>query len=194
MNRPNIKNIFLLLALVLVIGVAVTGCMSEGNRGLLLDSESDTATPGRPSPAPSDTSLDGQGANGANGINGGSAGAANDSGAGRFDWTADASRVEANIKRISEVSDARVVVTGDTALVGVKFDQAYQGELTERIREMVAAEVMEADPGITTVAVTADNDDVGEIYEISERSTLGKDLDTLKEDIEEIVRNATTLR
>lgn len=112
----------------------------------------------------------------------------------RFDWSSDASRIEAQIGRISEIAEARVVVTGDTALVGVKFDRAYRGEMTERIREMVAAEVMAADPGITTVAVTADDDDVEDIYEISDRMTLGREMDTLKDDIQEIVRNATTLR
>ena len=102
--------------------------------------------------------------------------------------------MEGRLKQISEIDDARVVVTGNTALVGVHFDRAYQGEMTERIREMVAAEVMTADPEITTVAVTADDDDVDSVFDLSERSSLGRDLDTLKEDIEEIVRNATTLR
>ena len=189
MNKQRFKRIVLMLALVLAVGAAVTGCMSEGGRGLLLDSESETATPGRPSPTASEAPLDGQGANGANRADGDAAGAAE-----RFDWTGSAAQVEARIAQISEISEARVVVTGDTALVGVKFDKAYQGEMTERIREMVAAEVMEADPRITTVAVTAAAEDVGEIYELSERSSLGRDLDTLKEDIEEIVRNATTLR
>ena len=111
-----------------------------------------------------------------------------------FDWTAKAPQVEERIGRISEISEARVVTTGNTALVGVKFDPAYRGEMTERIREMVAAEVMAADPKISTVAVTADRDEVEEVYELSERTTLGREMDSLKDDIQEIVRNATTLR
>ena len=59
---------------------------------------------------------------------------------------------------------------------------------------MIAAEVMKADPQITTVAVTSEEDDVEDIYEISERTLMGEELDALKEDINEIVRNATTLR
>ena len=78
--------------------------------------------------------------------------------------------------------------------MGVRFDQAYRGDMTERIREMVAAEVMAADPKITTVAVTADDDDVEDIYEISDRTAAGREMDSLKDDINEIVRNATTLR
>ena len=187
MNYLKLKRMYLVLALVLVIGVVATGCMNQGGNGMLLDSNV------QPSPSPSYMP---QGMNNAQGNGQSSASnqsAANESGS-RFDWTKSASQVEARINQISEISDARVVVTGNTALVGVHFDRAYQGEMTERIREMVAAEVMAADPEITTVAVTADSGDVDSIFDLSERSQLGRDLDTLKEDIEEIVRNATTLR
>ena len=111
-----------------------------------------------------------------------------------FDWVTGAGQIEGNVNRISEIADSRVVVTGTTALVGVKFTSAYQGEVTERIREMIAAEIMKADPQIQTVAVTSEEDDVEDIYEISERTLMGEELDALKEDINEIVRNATTLR
>ena len=112
----------------------------------------------------------------------------------RFDWTKDVSRIEGQIGRISEIAECRVVVTGDTALAGVKFDDAYEGQLTERIREMVAAEIMEADPKIQTVAVTADEEDVKKVYELADRMLSDQSADTLKEDALEIVRNATTLR
>ena len=111
-----------------------------------------------------------------------------------FDWATGAGQIEANVSRLSEISDCRVVVTGTTALVGVKFASAYQGEVTERIREMVAAEVMKADPAIQTVAVTAENDDVTKVYELSDKVRGGEPADTLGDQINEIVRNATTLR
>ena len=109
-----------------------------------------------------------------------------------FDWLTGSGTVEAN--RISEIADSRVVVSGTTALVGVKFASAYQGELTERIREMVAAEVMKADPSIQTVAVTAEGEDVDRVFEISDRLRAGEQADALGAEIDEIVRNATTLR
>lgn len=172
MKNTMLKKLFLAFALTLVVGLSVTGCMNRADES--------TANP---TPSPSYMPQ----------------GAANDSAKAsqtpaRFDWTSDAARIEARIGQISEISEARVVVTGDTALVGVKFNQAYRGEMTERIREMVAAEVMAADPEITTVAVTADEDDVEDIYELSERTLAGREMDTLKDDINEIVRNATTLR
>lgn len=111
-----------------------------------------------------------------------------------FDWVTGSGQIEANVSRISEIQDCRVVVTGSTALVGVKFADAYKGAVTERIREMVAAEVMKADPSIQTVAVTSESDDVEDIYEISDELRSGKPAEEVANDINEIVRNATTIR
>ena len=112
----------------------------------------------------------------------------------RYDWNSNAEAVENRIGQISEISECRILVSGDTALVGVKFTNAYQGDVTERIREMVASEVMKADPSIQTVAVTSETEDVNRIYEISEKLRTGTPADTLTEEINAIVRNATTLR
>ena len=111
-----------------------------------------------------------------------------------FDWLTGSGQIEGNVNRISEVSDCRVVVSGDTALVGVKFTPAYQGEVTERIREMIASEVMKADASIKTVAVTAEQEDVAAVWDISEKLRSGTPAETLTGRIDEIVRNATTLR
>ncbi len=133
------------------------------------------------------------GATGATGATGNTA-ATTDGALNPFDWANGAADIEKAIARISEVSDARVVVTNSTALVGVKFDNAYKGEITERIREMVAAEVLRADPNIQTVAVTASEDDVNKVYELSEQIRSGRTADELSAEINAIVRNATTLR
>ena len=111
-----------------------------------------------------------------------------------FDWANNASQIETAIDRISEIAESRVVVTGTTALVGVKFDNVYKGKLTEPIRQMVAAEVMKADPTIQTVAVTSDAGDVQKVYELSDQIRAGRTADDLSQDINAIVRNAATLR
>ncbi|MER2143382.1 MAG: YhcN/YlaJ family sporulation lipoprotein, partial [Eubacteriales bacterium] len=61
-------------------------------------------------------------------------------------------------------------------------------------REMVAAEVLRADPSIQTVAVTASEDDVNKVYALSEQIRAGRNADELSAEINAIVRNATTLR
>ena len=130
---------------------------------------------------------------GGNGATGNTA-ATTDGALNPFDWANGAADIEKAIGRISEIADARVVVTNSTALVGVKFDNAYKGQITERIREMVAAEVLRADPTIQTVAVTASEDDVGKVYDLSEQIRSGRTADELAAEINAIVRNATTLR
>ena len=56
------------------------------------------------------------------------------------------------------------------------------------------AEVMKADPGIQTVAVTSDANDVAKIYALSDQIRAGRTADELSADINAIVRNATTMR
>ena len=112
----------------------------------------------------------------------------------RYDWNANAETVENRVGQISEISECRILVSGDTALVGVKFTPQYQGEMTERIRDMVAGQVKAADPMLQTVAVTANADDVARIFEMSDAVKSGQSVDELDSDIDSIVRNATTMR
>jgi hypothetical protein len=86
------------------------------------------------------------------------------------------------------------VVTGNTALVGVVFTPQYKGEMTQRIRDMIAGEVMNADPSIQVVAVTAEPQDVATIQKLAQQQRSGASTDQLKTEVEGIVRNATTLR
>jgi YhcN/YlaJ family sporulation lipoprotein len=195
MNRKIIPVILIIAAACL----ALAACMNNGG------------TNAQPTPGPTANyapnatdGSDAQNGNGAAGLtnngdatNNGATGntaATTDGALNPFDWANGAADIEKAIGRISEISDARVVVTNSTALVGVKFDNAYKGEITERIREMVAAEVLRADPSIQTVAVTASEDDVNKVYALSEQIRAGRNADELSAEINAIVRNATTLR
>ena len=111
-----------------------------------------------------------------------------------FNWQTEAQKVEQSINQLSEVSESRVTISGNTALVGVKFDAAYQGEMTDRIREMISGLVKQADPNIQVVAVTATEEDVNKIFDISDRVRGGGAFEDFKDDIVGIVRNITTLR
>ena len=195
MNRKIIPVILIIAAACL----ALAACMNNGG------------TNAQPTPGPTanyaPNATDGSGAQNGNGAAGltnngdatnngatGNTAATTDGALNPFDWANGATDIEKAIGRISEISDARVVVTNSTALVGVKFDNAYKGEITERIREMVAAEVLRADPSIQTVAVTASEDDVNKVYVLSEQIRAGRNADELSAEINAIVRNATTLR
>lgn len=175
-------RVLTLLAVIVALGVCVSGCMGRDAGGVNERGVNDGRIT-QPSPSP-DYMPRGT----AVGVTDGSSAAA------PFDWTRNAADVEGRIAQISEISEARVVVEGDTALVAVKFNSAYQGEMTERIREMVAAEVKKADPSIQTVAVTAVEEDVTRVYGLSDRMRAGNPLEAMAAEINEIVRNATTLR
>ena len=173
----------LLTAALLLVALCMTGCMNSGNREIAL------------SPSPSA----GMGSTGDVGESSGESqsGLEGDTGTGAatpFDWVNNAAQVETAINQISEIADSRVVVSGTTALVGVRYTDAYQGQTTERIREMVAAAVREADPTIQTVAVTSEEADVSAVYEISDKIRGGESAESLAEDINRIVRNPSTLR
>ena len=214
MNRKIIPVILIVVAACL----ALAACMNNGGtttRPAPTANYAPNALDGTANDAQNGTANDAQNGNGAAGLtnnagnaNNGADGTMNSGNAGNtgntaattdgalnpFDWANGAADIEKAIARISEVADARVVVTNSTALVGVKFDNAYKGEITERIREMVAAEVLRADPNIQTVAVTASEDDVNKVYELSEQIRSGRTADELSAQINAIVRNATTLR
>ena len=111
-----------------------------------------------------------------------------------FDWMNMGKGVEEKIGMISEIEKARVVVNGNTALVGVEFDGQYQGEMTERIHDMVAGEVQAADANVQSVAVTAEKEDVEKINSIADRIAAGTPVNELENEIDSIIRNVTTIQ
>ncbi|MBE5774547.1 MAG: hypothetical protein E7337_11530 [Clostridiales bacterium] len=178
MNR---KTIFVVL-MITAMAVMMTACMNSGmNDNIVQVTPSPTANfmPETTNSIAADTARTSENSGGALGM---------------FDWANNAANIEKNIGQISEIAESRVVVADTTALVGVRFAPEYKGELTERIREMVAAEVKKADPSIQTVAVTAVEEDVTRVYGLSDRMRAGNPLEAMAAEINEIVRNATTLR
>lgn len=111
-----------------------------------------------------------------------------------FNWLQMGADVEEKIGMISEIGKARVVVNGTTALVGVEFTGQYQGEMTQRIRDMVAGEVQSADANIQTVAVTAEREDVEKINSIADRIAAGTPAAEMETEIDSILRNVTTIQ
>ncbi|MDL2205619.1 YhcN/YlaJ family sporulation lipoprotein [Eubacteriales bacterium OttesenSCG-928-N13] len=111
-----------------------------------------------------------------------------------FDWSAQSSAVEGRINMFSEIQESHVVTCEQTALVGIKFTSSYKGELTQRIRDMIAGEVMAADSNITVVAVTADPSDVASIIQLKQRKDAGASDAEIKPEVEQIAKNTNTMR
>ncbi|MBE5767108.1 MAG: hypothetical protein E7335_08100 [Clostridiales bacterium] len=179
----------LLIVLALVAGACMNTASPQATPGATMNpfSGAPTAT-GIPAPvatvAPANQESTGTAVqNGQNGVP-----------AQKYDWMTNADTIENRIGQISEIAECRIVVSGNTALVGVRFTPQYKGEMTERIREMIAGQIKAADPTLQIVAVTANEEDVTRIYEISDAVKAGQSIDELDSDIDTIVRNTTTMR
>lgn len=91
------------------------------------------------------------------------------------DSAIDTTKMTSEVEKLSEVKKAVVAAMGDTALVGLEFDDAYQGTLTARITEMVTERIKAADSSIDKVHVTADQVLIEEIGTFSAEGTGAKD-------------------
>ena len=170
----------IVLVFALCLCALLTGCMNSGGRTL---GATQSPTQGLYTASPNGTDRP------AIELPGGTT-----SGITPFDWVNNAAQVQEKINRLSEVQSSVVVVTDKTALVGVTFTGSYAGELTQRIHDLVAAQVQAADDRIQTVAVTADETDVKSILELARQIQSGTPVSELEQQIDSIVRNVTTMQ
>lgn len=92
-----------------------------------------------------------------------------------------AEAIEDELEKLSEVDEAEVLVFGNVALVGVAYDNQYQGGTTTRIKDMVKERIGTVHNGITNVYVTDDPVQVEAIRALEEALEAG---DTAFEDIQ----------
>ncbi len=111
-----------------------------------------------------------------------------------FDWVSGRAGVEDKINLLSEIDKSRIVTAGPTALVGVTFAREYKGEMTQRIHNLIAGIVQEADPNIQVVAVTSEKEDVDRINAIADQLGGGALSPDAESQIDTIVRNVTTMQ
>lgn len=170
----------LAVTLILTMCVALSGCFNAANQPTEIPDET-IAPNGAPfatdsnmliSPAPGTTGMP----------------------VAAYDWLSQGAAVEGRINMFSEIQESHIVTAGQTALVGVKFTNSYKGELTQRIHDMIAGEIMAADNRITVVAVTADPTDVAAITQLAQRQRAGASQAELQPEVDKIAKNANTIR
>lgn len=168
----------------LMLCTILTGCMNAGAR----------VTP-EPSGRPEGSVMPGVDFGESAAPNGTDMGGVGNTGLGEvFDWLGMGRSVQDQINMFSEIQESRIIVNGNTALVGVTFASQYKGELTQRIHDMIAGEVQKADANIQTVAVTAEQEDVKKINEIADKIAAGTPMSELESEIDSIIRNMTTIQ
>lgn len=97
-------------------------------------------------------------------------------------------QIEDELERLSEVEDAEVVIAGNKAAVGLKFDEQYRAGLDDRLRKIVKERIDGVISGISTVAITADEGVTAAIESLGERLDTMSDMTALQSDLDAIIK------
>lgn len=184
-----LKKIWLLFILLVLSTALLAGC--AGNADTLAS----------PSPGATGSMMPQVSPNAADGMNGltpdASAAPTDGTGSGILsleDAKKASEAMEDAIVKLTEIDDAYVIATGDTAVVGLKFDQQYQGKLDDRIKKMVLTRVQTVDKAVTGVAVTTDAAQVKEIEALAQALESASSLDAVKTQMDELAAQITVYR
>ncbi len=101
-------------------------------------------------------------------------------------------QIEDELERLSEVTDAQVVVAGNTAAVALQFDKQYQGGVDERLEKMVQERIKGVVSGITNVAVTQDTNVFDQLDKLGERMETASDMAAIQSDLDALVSRLKT--
>ena len=100
--------------------------------------------------------------------------------------------IEAELEKLSEVSEATVVAAGDTAVVGLTFDSQYKGGLTQRITDMVNDRIGTVNTAVQNIGVTAQAAQVKSVQDLAatmEKS--GTTMATLQTQVDALFKTIT---
>lgn len=89
--------------------------------------------------------------------------------------------------KISEVDSCVTAIIGDTCVAGVTFDKQYKGELTDRIRDMVASRIQSVVPTVERVAVTNDPEIAAQIGAVAEKISKTDSLGDLAGELDAVI-------
>jgi len=119
-------------------------------------------------------------------------------GAGGITTLEDAKRaseqMEDALEKLSEVDDAYVVATGSIALVGLEFNDQYQGGVDERLQKMVLTRLQTVNKTITGAAITAENDLVRQIESLSDALENATSLSAITTQADELIASIPVYR
>ncbi|HHT66032.1 MAG: YhcN/YlaJ family sporulation lipoprotein [Caldicoprobacterales bacterium] len=98
-----------------------------------------------------------------------------------------AERIADAAAKQKEVQSAACIITGNTAMVGLQFNDQYKGRLTDSIKKQVEKKVKDADNRISRVVVTADPDLVSRIEEIFKEIGNGRPISGFTKELNEMI-------
>ena len=102
-------------------------------------------------------------------------------------YTERARRIANKVADIDDIESAACVITGNTAMIGVQFNEQYKGKMTDAIKKKIDQVVKQADTRIDRVAVTTDPDVVSRIRDIFRDIGQGKPVSGFAKEINELL-------
>jgi len=108
-----------------------------------------------------------------------------------MDWSSRADKIEDEVTSIKNVNDASVLITENTAIIGVDLNEDVKGTLTDDLKDEIKKVVKSTDKDITNVTVTADADLLERIQGIGSDIRKGDPVSGFGDEIKEILRRIT---
>ncbi|WP_069650147.1 YhcN/YlaJ family sporulation lipoprotein [Caloranaerobacter ferrireducens] len=102
-----------------------------------------------------------------------------------------AEKIADSIVDLPGVDDATVVITGNTALVGVDIEEDLEGKVVTDLKKQIVARVKQIDKNIKNVTVTADPDLFERIDDIAQEINRGRGMSEFADEVKEIIRRIT---
>lgn len=99
--------------------------------------------------------------------------------------------ISEKLTEIDGIKNATVIITGNTALIGVDIPADTQDDKIKELKNKVESTTKNADKVIDNVAITADADIVTRIKNMGKDITDGKPISGFGEEIEEIIKRIT---
>ncbi|KGG80555.1 hypothetical protein Y919_05470 [Caloranaerobacter azorensis H53214] len=105
--------------------------------------------------------------------------------------SARAEKIADSIVDLPGVDDATVVITGNTALVGVDIEKELEGKVVTDLKKQIVTRVKQTDKDIKNVTVTADPDLFERIDDIAQEINRGRGMSEFADEVKEIIRRIT---
>lgn len=98
------------------------------------------------------------------------------------------------IEDLQGINRAYVLISGDTAIVGVNMDRNAEGQITRDLKDRIERVVKRVDDDIENVSITADPDLLTRIRNMFEDIDEGNPIEGFANQFEEILRRITPVR
>jgi len=108
-------------------------------------------------------------------------------------WTR-ANSIAKRVANLNEVNNCSVLLSGNTAIVGVDIKNNIEGRLTNDLKDKIAKTVRNADQSIKNVSITADPDLFTRISNTANDIGTGKPISGFTREFQEILRRINPVR